>query len=262
MKPIAGILIAATALASPKPFIETSVVYRAKSDGYFVYRIPSAIVAPDGSLLTFIEGRKDSANDESNIKVLMKRSTDRGKTWSAARVLADKGNATIGNPCAVVDRKTKTVFLFLTGNPIVTRQELIDSVTVTRKVWLMKSADSGKTWSEPTDITASVKDPGWGWYASGPGVGIQLASGRLVIPCNHRAKGGPTPYSHVTYSDDHGATWKIGGTMGENTNESQVVELADGSLMFNARSYAGKSHRAVAISRDAGLTWTDLYLDE
>ena len=39
-------------------------------------------------------------------------------------------------------------------------------------------------------------------------------------------------------------------------NESTVVELVDGTLMLNMRSYRGKNHRAVAISKDGGLSWS------
>ena len=46
------------------------------------------------------------------------------------------------------------------------------------------------------------------------------------------------------------------------SNESTVVELRDGSLMLNMRSYAGKNRRAVSISRDGGLTWTEPVSDD
>ena len=54
-----------------------------------------------------------------------------------------------------------------------------------RRVWLSSSADLGKSWSPPREITAQVKRPGWTWYATGPGAGVQLESGRLLLPCNH-----------------------------------------------------------------------------
>jgi sialidase-1 len=62
--------------------------------------------------------------------------------------------------------------------------------------------------------------------------------------------------SHVIYSDDSGKTWKIGGVVGPQCNESQVVELADGSVMLNMRSYQGNNRRLVATSKDGGETFT------
>jgi hypothetical protein len=64
--------------------------------------------------------------------------------------------------------------------------------------------------------------------------------------------------SHAIYSDDHGTTWKMGATIKPGVNECQVVELADGSLMMNMRSYHRKGCRAVSISKDGGETWSGI----
>src|SRR5262245_45536175 len=131
--------IASTAWAGP-PLLETSVVFRAGTDGYFIYRIPAVIVSPKGDLLAFAEGRKDSAHDESDPDTGLKRSRDGGRTWSKYQVLADHGKATFGNPCPVVDHSTGTIFLLLTENPPdVNRRQLIDSVVGTRTVWILSS---------------------------------------------------------------------------------------------------------------------------
>ena len=80
---------------------------------------------------------------------------------------------------------------------------------------------------------------------------------RLVIPCDHAEAGSSSTYSHVIYSDNHGETWKLGGTVNKDTNESTVVELTDGSLMRNMRSKEGKNRRESSKSRDGGITWTE-----
>ena len=135
----------------------------------------------------------------------------------------------------------------------------------------MRSDDNGESWSEPTDITEVAKDPSWGWYATGPGVGIQIEhgpyAGRLVIPCDHsyddpagEVRDGLYEYgSHLIYSDDHGSTWQLGGTIRPKVNECQVVELADGngSLLMNMRSYFGRNRRTHSISVDGGATWSE-----
>jgi sialidase-1 len=107
-----------------------------------------------------------------------------------------------------------------------------------------------------------VKKPEWTWYATGPVNGIQTKSGRLVIPCDHNAGDTSRRYSHVIYSDDAGATWKLGGSAGPFSNESTIAELADGTLMLNMRSYRGRNRRTVSLSRDGGLTWSDPVDDE
>ncbi len=65
-------------------------------------------------------------------------------------------------------------------------------------------------------------------------------------------------YDGVIYSDDHGKTWQAGGKAPTSPNETQVAELADGSLMLNAR---GVPHRAVVVSRDSGVPWSTPNVD-
>jgi sialidase-1 len=129
-------------------------------------------------------------------------------------------------------------------------------------VWSTRSTDDGATWAKPFEITGSLRRDDWTWYATGPGCGIQLKSGRMVIPCDHNLAGSRARHSHVIYSDDAGKTWKVGGVLGKDTNECQVIEREDGSLLINMRSYHGKNCRAVATSKDGGLTWSEVKLDE
>jgi sialidase-1 len=123
----------------------------------------------------------------------------------------------------------------------------------------MHSQDEGATWSVPEDNTASVKQPEWNRIFPGPGVGIQLRNKRLVIPCNHFI--GDVAFDHVMYSDDRGKTWRLGGSTEGKTDESQVVELADGTLLLNIRNYREKGQRALSMSKDGGLTWSAVTSD-
>ena len=232
--------------------------------GYHTFRIPSLIRTKKGTLLAFCEGRRSSRSDSGDIDIVLRRSTDRGRTWSEPATILDMGPDTVGNPCAVVDRKTGVVHLLLTSNPghIVEKQIVDQSADGTRQVWVCTSADDGVSWSKASDITSAAKDPNWTWYATGPGVGIQLRSGRMVIPCDHTEAGTKRNFSHCIYSDDHGRTWQRGKRTAEKVNECQVVELKDGSLLLNMRSYHGLKCRAIARSRDGGVTWSDLEHDQ
>jgi sialidase-1 len=230
-------------------------VFSGGEGGYHTYRIPAIVSTDAGTLLAFCEGRKANGADAGDIDMVLRRSTDRGKTWGPLSVVHEEGDTakiTIGNPAPVVDRSTGAVWLpFCRDND---------------RVFVTHSDDDGHTWAEPVEITANVKRPDWDWYATGPGNGIQLTNGphadRLVVPCDHRVGGDKTPWragghSHVIYSNDHGATWQLGGVTGESMNECAVAELADGSLLLNMRSYRGKNRRGVARSSDGGLTWTE-----
>ena len=245
-------------------------VFVAGQDGYHTYRIPALVVTTNGTALAFCEGRKNSRSDTGDIDLLLKRSTDGGKTWGDQQVIWSDAENTCGNPAPVVDQTTGTIWLLMTWNDGADKEAAIgyQKARDTRRVFVTHSADDGLTWTKPQEITSSVKKSDWGWYATGPGNGIQLTrgnhQGRLVIPANHSAVGASAQMmtrSHVIFSDDHGATWQLGGIEDEKTNESTVVELADGSLLHNMRSYHKTNRRAVATSKDAGATWSPVKLD-
>ena len=255
---IVALSVAAAALADePMPLTD---VYVSGEEGYHTYRIPAIVATKDGTLHAFCEGRKTGQGDAGDIDMLLRRSTDGGKTWAKQQLVYEEGDEkkiTIGNPSPVVDQSTGHIWLTLTRDN--------DDVLVTH------SEDDGATWSKPRVITADVKAENWNWYATGPGNGIQLTrgkhAGRLVIPCDHRVAGSPdwkkTGHSHVIYSDDHGQTWKRGeATPSNGMNECAVVERADGSLLLNMRSYRGKACRAVAVSTDGGDSWSESTDDE
>ncbi|MGH9373431.1 MAG: sialidase family protein, partial [Vicinamibacterales bacterium] len=231
-------------------------VYVAGEGGYHTYRIPSVIVTPGGTVLAFAEGRRAGAADAGDIDLVAKRSRDGGASWSAMQVVGDNGANTFGNPCPVIDRATGTIWLLTTQNRGTDREQDIIAGTskAGRTVWLMKSVDDGATWSKPVEITSNVTRHGWTWYATGPGVGIQTGSGRLVIPANHAEDG--IHHSHLVFSDDGGKSWTLGASAAAGTNESQVVELADGRLMLNMRNHPPKPEnvRMVATSDDGGRT--------
>ena len=235
--------------------LKQSDVFVSGTEGYHTFRIPALVVSPKGTLLAFCEGRKTGRGDHGDIDLVLKRSTDGGQSWQEMQIVYEEGGEekiTIGNPCPVVDADTGTIWLPFTRDN--------DDVLVT------SSDDDGVTWSKPRVITSSVKGDDWDWYATGPGNGIQLTrgehKGRLVIPCDHRVKGkgdwNQAGRSHVIYSDDHGRTWQLGGVTDWAMNECAAVELSDGRLMLNMRSYRGKKRRGVATSDDGGQSWSEV----
>jgi len=254
----AAAALSALSLAAGAQEPEQIPVFVSGEGGYHTYRIPAVIVTPKGTVLAFCEGRKSGRGDAGDIDLVLRRSHDGGKTWQPLQVVWDDGKHTCGNACPVIERKTGRIWLLLTHN---LGQDLESKIVAntsegTRTVWVTSSQDDGVTWDAPVEITMHVKPPEWTWYATGPGVGIQLRSGRLLIPCDYKAEKGKVRESHVIYSDDLGQTWKLGGKVGPNCNESQVVELSNGTVMLNMRSYQQNNRRLVALSKDGGLTFS------
>ena len=247
---------------------DTTDVFVSGKGGYHTYRIPALAVTVKGTLLAFCEGRKTSREDLGDNDLLLKRSSDGGRTWGKMQLVYEEGGnrkITIGNPTVVVDEMTGVVWVVFLRNG--------------REVLVTSSRDDGASWAKPTEITKQVKKPGWGFYAVGPGCGIQLKhgphKGRIVIPGYHRRtpdKSGPSA-SHIFYSDDHGKSWQLGGIVGLHTNECQVVETLENGrsgLLLNARNHWARSggqpalagKRIIARSRDGGASWAKPEFDE
>ncbi|MBN2325984.1 MAG: exo-alpha-sialidase [Candidatus Omnitrophica bacterium] len=233
-------------------------IFASGTNGYHTFRIPALTVTQRGTILAFCEGRKGGRGDSGDIDLVLRRSTDGGESWGKLQVVWDQGENTCGNPAPVVDGDTGVIWLLMTYNDGKISESQINKGGGSRDVWATHSDDDGLTWAPPVKINATAKKSNWRWYATGPCHGIQLQSGRLVIPCDHST--GPEFNqwrSHVIYSDDHGKTWRMGGEEpGAFTNESSVVQLADGSLYLNMRSYKGDHRRPFSISHDEGMTWT------
>ena len=80
------------------------------------YRIPAITTAPDGSLIAAIDERVPSCGDlkwSRDINIVMRRSTDGGRTWSPVRKVADfPDGQSASDPSLITDTVSGTVFLF------------------------------------------------------------------------------------------------------------------------------------------------------
>jgi sialidase-1 len=239
-------------------------------DGVHTYRIPGITTTNAGTLIGVYDNRNQRGGDlPGDIDVGMSRSTDGGRTWEPMRVIMDMGNDPkwsfdgIGDPSILTDRVTGDIWVAATwshGNrswrgsgPGMTPEE-------TGQFMLVKSADDGKTWSKPINITPQVKvNPKWRFVLDGPGNGITLRDGTLVFPAQFRGEDSEPvngkPFSTIISSKDRGETWTIGTGVKIDTTEAQIVQLGNGSIMINCRDNRGGS-RSIYTTADLGKTWT------
>jgi sialidase-1 len=244
-----------------------TILRRQGDDGVHTYRIPGLATTPKGTLIAVFDVRHRSVGDlPGDIDVGMMRSTDNGKTWSKMRVILDfdkdelksRGNG-VGDPAVLVDRKTGRILLMALwshGNRAWNGSGPGLSPDETGQLVLTRSADDGTSWSPPTNITQKIRgrDPKWRLCFNGPGKGIQLKDGTLVFAAQFRDAEG-APHSCFIYSSDGGDTWTISPPAiptGPPTSESQIAELADGSLLLSMRDESRSGKRAWAI-----FSWTN-----
>lgn len=235
-------------------------LFEARTKGYFSYRIPGIVVTTRGTVLAYCEARQDSRSDWANIDIMLRRSTDEGKSWGPRQKLADRGKSTVNNPVAIVDRKTNVVHFLYCVNYA--------------RCYYMCSDDDGKTFSKPVEITGTFEkfrvEYKWNVIATGPGHGIQLKSGRLLVPV-WLSTGGKRHRPSVVatiYSDDSGKSWDRGdiivrdGEEFKNPSETVAVQLQDGRVMVNIRNESGESRRLVAFSADGASKWSKASFNE
>ena len=213
-------------------------LFKQGDGGVFGFRIPTIITLISGRMLVFCEARRDSLSDSGRIDIVMR--SGNGIDFEPFKTVVSGEGNTVGNPCPVQDPATGRLFLVYNANDADKPEPMILQGKGPRTVHVIYSDDEGNTWSSPRDITSDVKQPDWTWYAIGPCHGVSLPDGRLMFGCNHAVLDEKTGQSgayqsHILYSEDHGANWRLGPNMGECTNESSLAVFEDSAVLINMR---------------------------
>ncbi|MBI3881929.1 MAG: exo-alpha-sialidase [Verrucomicrobia bacterium] len=300
-KQLIAMLLGALALTSmaAEPFVEKLDLFKVGDDpAYNIYHIPGIVVTAKGTVLAWCEARK-GGGDWSDIRILLRRSTDDGKTWSAPKSIADVPGPKPKNPFALRIKNVNTNDLTY-NNPVLIadRDGTVHMVFCLEymRCFYQRSTDDGASWSKPVEITAAfekfrnrqddtadsadgsaaarrrLNEYDWKVLATGPDHSIQLRTGRLVVPVwLSTGTGGNAHRPSVTatiFSDDHGKTWHAGEIAVPctddwiNPNETVAIELADGRVMLNVRSESKAHRRLVTTSKDGATGWSTPKFDD
>ena len=269
-------------LRAAEPFLEKQDLFKVGDNpAYNIYHIPGIVVTAKGTVLAWCEARKRTAgvSDWDDIRILLRRSTDDGRSWSAPVSIAavpgpktknpialrmknvDPADVTYNNPVLIADRDGTVHMLFCLEY---------------MRVFYQRSTDDGLTFTTPVEITATfnafTKDYAWKVLATGPNHSIQLRNGRLIVPVwLATGTGGNAHRPSVTatiFSDDAGKTWQAGNIAVPDTatwinpNETVAIELNDGRVMLNVRNESKAHRRLVTTSPDGATGWSTPRFDD
>lgn len=272
MKRRAFIATTAAAFAAPPPAAPLDL-FESGAGGYALYRIPGIVTTPKGSILAYCEARKATSGDWGETDILLRRSTDNGRTFTPAASIARIAGPVAENPAGIAQKLAAPGVLY--NNPVAISDAKARCIHFLfcveyMRAFHMRSDDDGLTWSAPVEITSAFEKlrPGYKWQvlAIGPGHGIQLRSGRLLAPVwLSLGTGGHAHRPSVAstlYSDDHGKTWQCGdiavtnGPEFINPSEGALAQLSSGAVMLNLRTETPSARRTVLTSPDGATNWT------
>lgn len=251
--------------------VTSTTVMDGSVEGTPFYRAPQFVVAQDGSLLVFAEGRQtlsDPGRGLGTIDLVMKRSTDMGATWSALTVLQTNVSQDYSGPAPIINQSNGQVILHYSRTPDFFAGGVVPTGTGanTFNSFLLESSDHGVTWSSPINITSQVKDPSSTIFAASPASGIQLRwqtdpsrNGRLVLPMfQSDAATGTRDLAMFNDANGLSTAWQLGTRTvfnGVSVNEADIVELVNGDLLMDTRPNNKSLPRQRFVSTDGGETW-------
>lgn len=270
-------------MASSESVDTTDLFEKDQTEGY---RIPALLHIPNVNILLAFAEKRSGLRDEDATKLYMREGTYDNPSnkfqWKEVKAIqsATKEGYRSMNPCPVYEKNTNTIFLFFIAvENHKSEQDQIDQNKNAARLYYVTSADHGQNWSEPSkDLTDSFKRD-WATFALGPGHGIQLSNGCLIIPANAHVKESDKQvrvHAFTFFSEDRGKTWQLGSFVsGEECGECQVAMVHEYKvssckcckvsncrqplIYCNARSNKNgeKQYRVETFSRDGGKTFTE-----
>ena len=233
-------------------------LFTAGQNDYMLYHIPGLVVTAKGTVLAYCEARRNRGSDWDAIDLLLRRSRDGGRTWDPPRRIGDVSGPHPKHPLALAQKLVKPDAGVTYNNPVALADRdgavhMLFCIEYAR-CFYMRSDDDGATWSTPAEITSALERlrPKYDWkvLATGPGHGIELRSGRLIVPVWLSTGNGSNAHRPslvaTVYSDDHGRTWQAGDIAIPNTSE--CVSPGESTIVRACRR-AGPAQRPQRVRR-------------
>ncbi len=242
---------------------------------YSHYRIPGIVVTKADTVIMYFEARL-GLSDWADMDILAFRSTDGGNSFGEPIKIVDGVSlgATVNNPTMIVGNDNTIHLLYCVEYGVCAECDdaAYSSCEHGCGVFYCKSTDDGVTWSTPVNISNSTSPETRNVFAVGPGHGICLDDGTLIVTAwmveksRDMALDSHYPSEVVTlYSKDGGVTWQLGEKVphGDNIyspNETMLAKTSDGRIMLSIRNVNG-GYRAVSWSNTGYSDWSTMKYD-
>ncbi len=247
--------------AGPARAQEPVVLFRRGDQGVHTYRIPALIETRKRTLLAVGGGGGGGDRDlPGRIRRVMRRSEDGGKGWGPVKTICEVKEGGVGDASLLAESDGRLWCFFAYGPPGIgfpTAKPGDLTGPAVLQTWAMHSDDDGLNWTAPVDLTPQIRDPRWHAMFPTSGTHFVTRRGRLIVPMVVRDENRVITARNA-YSDDRGKTWRIGPVIAPGSDESKVVELANGEIYQNMRY---RNQRLVGWSRDGGVTFSDVRED-
>lgn len=223
------------------------------------FRIPFLDITNQGTLIAGSDVRYIDGSDYNQIDIGIARSIDGGHTWINKQIVhshaTDHEHSRKMDGAILIDHHTGRIFIFALSLDL---HRHLQATNNQHQSFVYKySDDDGITWSEEVSLRHFYDEDAI-LYFEGPGNGIQLEDGTLVLPIQRWvSQDHPIQVqAGIIYSKDHGNTWHKSHTLVPlRSSESAIIEYAPNQILISSRDDFSTG-RHFYTTNDLGNTWS------